>query len=200
MFSINPSNTLLVSSFHQLVESLQNSDQIESLKSTSAPIQIVNYKQPSRFQEYSLWNYQVSPPNSFTTQTMRSSSIGSSRSISPTSSLEAPLYNNKQVSKKQLPSSKTQFDVSKCIEKSVKILKSNPEKVIMCSFCKNNGEPEHIWRSHNIKDVHGKVTCPLLQVYKCPACGETGQNAHTITYCKKFKAQKRKEILSNQFK
>lgn len=198
MFNVN-SSTILVSSFHQLVDSLQNSSQLGSLNSKTVPVSIVNNQSQTSDQEYSLWNYQISPTNSSTAQSIYSSSIGSSRSISPMSSFETPVNIMSNRYKKELPSSKTQVDVSKYIEKRVKILKSNPNKVIMCSFCKNNGEPEHIWRSHSIKDVYGKVTCPLLKVYKCPACGETGQNAHTITYCKKMKTQKRNEILSKQF-
>jgi hypothetical protein len=96
------------------------------------------------------------------------------------------------------PSEKIQIDVSKYIQKTARILNRNPNKIILCSFCKNNGEPEHIYRSHMIKDISGRVTCPLLKEYKCPACGESGENAHTITYCKKFKAQKRNEIISRQ--
>ncbi|CAF1019957.1 unnamed protein product [Brachionus calyciflorus] len=101
-----------------------------------------------------------------------------------------------QVGKKlERPSEKIQIDVTKYIQKSSQILNKNPNKVILCTFCKNNREPEHIFRSHSIKDIRGRVTCPLLKEYKCPACGESGENAHTITYCKKLNTQKRNELL-----
>ncbi len=64
-----------------------------------------------------------------------------------------------------------------------------------CSFCKNNGESEKIYTSHTMKNSKGKVTCPLLKLYKCPICGQTGDSAHTITYCKKYKLLKRENML-----
>ena len=64
-----------------------------------------------------------------------------------------------------------------------------------CSFCKNNGEAEKIYTSHTMKNSKGKVTCPLLKIYICPICGQTGDNAHTITYCKKYKLLKRENML-----
>jgi len=54
---------------------------------------------------------------------------------------------------------------------------------LVCNFCKNNGEREAMYRSHNLKDHTGKVTCPVLRNYTCPKCGTRGDNAHTIKYC-----------------
>lgn len=51
-----------------------------------------------------------------------------------------------------------------------------------CTFCKNNNEPEFIYRSHRLKK-NGSVICPILWAYKCPLCNATGENAHTIKYC-----------------
>lgn len=44
----------------------------------------------------------------------------------------------------------------------------------ICVFCKNNGVPAKIFKSHNAK------TCPRLQSYTCPTCYNTG---HTVRYC-----------------
>lgn len=52
-----------------------------------------------------------------------------------------------------------------------------------CSFCKNNGEDESIYRTHTVKDKVGNVTCPFLFVYTCPHCKATGAKAHTISRC-----------------
>ncbi|KII70050.1 Nanos 1 [Thelohanellus kitauei] len=52
----------------------------------------------------------------------------------------------------------------------------------MCGFCKNNNEPEYIYRSHRLKR-NSKITCPILWLYTCPLCQATGENAHTIKYC-----------------
>ncbi|CAF0821174.1 unnamed protein product [Brachionus calyciflorus] len=125
------------------------------------------------------------------------SSIESSNSGSAMSSYTNNSYSHRSFqSKLERPSDKIKIDVTKYQEQSARILEKNPNKIILCSFCKNNGEPEHIYRSHSIKNIHGRVTCPLLKEYKCPVCGESGENAHTITYCKKLKAQKRIQILS----
>ena len=52
-----------------------------------------------------------------------------------------------------------------------------------CVFCKNNGESESVFNSHVLKDCRGKTVCPILRRYKCPLCGTSGDNAHTIKYC-----------------
>lgn len=31
----------------------------------------------------------------------------------------------------------------------------------------------------------GRVLCPRLRNYVCPACGSCGDNAHTLRYCEK---------------
>lgn len=70
-------------------------------------------------------------------------------------------------------------------------------KYTACSFCKNNGEPEHVYMSHPFKDTKGVIICPILKNYQCPMCGESGEKAHTITYCKQYKNVKRNRILNN---
>lgn len=55
-----------------------------------------------------------------------------------------------------------------------------------CQFCKNNGKSPTEYKSHELKDENGRVVCPVLKIYTCPICGETGSKAHTIKYCKRF--------------
>jgi len=50
-------------------------------------------------------------------------------------------------------------------------------------FCRNNGEAEAVYTSHQLKDPEGAVTCPILYIYTCPICGANGKSAHTIKYC-----------------
>lgn len=52
-----------------------------------------------------------------------------------------------------------------------------------CVLCRNNGEPAHVYNQHILKDGSGRVTCPVLRKYKCPLCGKSGDDAHTIRYC-----------------
>lgn len=52
-----------------------------------------------------------------------------------------------------------------------------------CGFCRRNKEKESIYRSHRLKDQHGKVVCPQLFKYRCELCGATGSEAHTRSYC-----------------
>ena len=52
-----------------------------------------------------------------------------------------------------------------------------------CNFCKKNGESREVYCSHQLRDDVGRVTCPVLFRYRCPWCGATGENAHTVSYC-----------------
>lgn len=70
-------------------------------------------------------------------------------------------------------------------------LKANLKKPACqeCVFCKNNGESENIYKSHVLKDIYGRVQCPILRLYQCPICGNPGgDKAHTIRYCPKNKS------------
>ena len=68
-------------------------------------------------------------------------------------------------------------------------LKVKGDKI--CVFCRNNGENEAVYSTHQLKDAQGRVTCPVLYIYTCPICGATGEHAHTIKYCP-MNAQDRK--------
>ena len=63
--------------------------------------------------------------------------------------------------------------------------KSQKKPTTFCAFCKNNGESEVVYNSHQLKDERGRVVCPILFYYKCPQCGAYGENAHTLKYCPK---------------
>ena len=63
-----------------------------------------------------------------------------------------------------------------------RIPQSSPTGLV-CVFCRNNGETEAVYTSHQLKDKLGRVTCPILRAYTCPTCGSNGDNAHTIKYC-----------------
>ncbi|KAG7526978.1 hypothetical protein JOB18_047548 [Solea senegalensis] len=52
-----------------------------------------------------------------------------------------------------------------------------------CCFCKQNGETPRVYLTHRLKSVDGRVTCPILRNYTCPACEASGDRAHTLRYC-----------------
>ncbi|KAI6652661.1 nanos 1 [Oopsacas minuta] len=56
-------------------------------------------------------------------------------------------------------------------------------RVKLCVFCRNNGEPESVFKTHILKDANGRVNCPVLRAYTCPTCGASGDDAHTLKYC-----------------
>lgn len=60
---------------------------------------------------------------------------------------------------------------------------ANLSATSFCGFCRNNGESEAVYKLHRLKDISGRVTCPVLRVYVCPICQATGDNAHTLKYC-----------------
>ncbi|KAI5643492.1 nanos RNA binding domain-containing protein [Phthorimaea operculella] len=56
----------------------------------------------------------------------------------------------------------------------------------MCTFCRKNGETPIVYMTHSVKEKVGNkyvVSCPILRSHICSTCGESGDNAHTITYC-----------------
>ena len=66
-----------------------------------------------------------------------------------------------------------------------------------CQFCRNNGESANVYKSHMFRDYRGKVLCPILKLHQCPICGESGEKAHTITYCKMYKASRLNSFIKN---
>eukprot|EP00092_Neocalanus_flemingeri_P016138 GFUD01017466.1.p1 GENE.GFUD01017466.1~~GFUD01017466.1.p1 ORF type:complete len:263 (-),score=75.72 GFUD01017466.1:80-868(-) len=52
-----------------------------------------------------------------------------------------------------------------------------------CKFCHSNGESVAQYRSHQLKNASGLVTCPVLRSFICPICKATGDFAHTQRYC-----------------
>lgn len=54
-----------------------------------------------------------------------------------------------------------------------------------CGFCRSNGEAQELYLNHMLRDMNGNVTCPVLRAHQCEVCGESGNKAHTKTYCPK---------------
>merc|ERR1712142_1434152 len=57
----------------------------------------------------------------------------------------------------------------------------------VCKFCYSNGEAESQYRTHQLKNSSGLVTCPVLRSFTCPICKATGDFAHTQRYCPRNK-------------
>jgi hypothetical protein len=127
----------------------------------------------------------ISPP---------SSEISSSSFESPNMSFNRKYGKERHTPKKALPIRSETVDLTEHIENAKK-LKQISNKVLYCTFCKNNGEKEEVYCSHLLKDSTGKITCPVLKTHVCPICHETGEKAHTLTYCKDFKKARRNQFL-----
>lgn len=137
--------------------------------------------------------------SSILSSNMSSSSSSSSHISSPNSetsdskSESFSIYGSKLSRKKrELPVRSEAIDIKEILENAKK---GKNSKNMFCTFCKNNNEKEEVYTSHLLKDASGKITCPILKHHKCPICGACGDDAHTITYCKKYKNQKRIQVL-----
>lgn len=99
---------------------------------------------------------------------------GSSTTMSPASTVSnSPTNNSPLMEYLSLQEKRRSMRAAKAV--------NNRNKV--CVFCKNNGETLSVYSSHVLKDINGKVICPILRKYACPFCGTSGDNAHTIKYC-----------------
>lgn len=54
---------------------------------------------------------------------------------------------------------------------------------LQCNFCKKNGETVANYSSHQLRNENGIIECPILRSHVCKFCQETGDNAHTLSYC-----------------
>ena len=53
-----------------------------------------------------------------------------------------------------------------------------------CTFCPGFGATLLFSRSHRIRSLDGKVTCPVLRAYNCRLCNNGGgDDAHTEGFC-----------------
>ena len=64
------------------------------------------------------------------------------------------------------------------------------DNIKYCRFCQNNGEEEVVFLSHATKENNGTVICPILREYICPVCGQSGDKAHTVSYCPNIRRSK----------
>lgn len=76
---------------------------------------------------------------------------------------------------------------------------SVPSAKFHCNFCENNGESQKVYQSHPLKDSLGKVVCPVLRLYTCPKCGESGDYAHTNKYCPETQRRQKERKISKCF-
>jgi hypothetical protein len=168
-------------------KTIQEEQQKSNFRPITKKTKIINYNQQSS-------NY--STPSSVSSSSTTPSSVlpspVSSSYNSPNFSLNRKY--NKQTPKKVLPVRSEAIDLSEHIQ-NAKNLKEKANKVLYCTFCKNNGESEEVYSSHVLKDSTSKITCPVLFAFVCPICGESGDKAHTLTYCKNYKKSKKTSLI-----
>jgi len=70
---------------------------------------------------------------------------------------------------------------------SLLTIKKMMNQMDVCKFCHSNGEAEAQYKSHQLKNSSGLVTCPVLRSFVCTICKATGDFAHTQRYCPRNK-------------
>ena len=172
----------LVSSFQQLVEMLKlNNQYSDSELNLNEVIE--------KRQRLSSTGSTMSPKS-----TSSSMCQESSMQKSPNSSTDSINFPTPRLTKKFLRSEQVKINDSQFQNSSKQSQKNKP---LFCQFCKNNGEPAQIYTSHLFRDFKGKVCCPILRQHQCPLCGESGDKAHTFTYCRKYKNSKLNSLIKN---
>lgn len=145
-------------------EKKKNEVAVEALSSTSS-------FSPSYSPFSSTCGGSISPALSFTTLSSMSSfsSCPSSSASSSPSPSPPPLFGNFGGDHDDL-----------MLKKKAAAAISPPMR---CNFCRKNGEPVVSYSSHRLHNDDGTTQCPVLRSLVCKICAETGENAHTISYC-----------------
>lgn len=60
------------------------------------------------------------------------------------------------------------------------VSRNAPLPHLYCKLCQDAGKPESVFRSHRVRDRHGKTTCTYLLSLVCRRCNGTG---HTQSHC-----------------
>ena len=65
-----------------------------------------------------------------------------------------------------------------------------------CTFCPGFGVTFLFSRSHRIRSLDGKVTCPVLRAYNCSLCNNGGgDDAHTEGFCPTLPNPKKPKVV-----
>lgn len=151
-----------------------------------------NHSISTETSDYATYSSIVSPNLSSSSSTYSQMSSPNSDSCDSKSDSKSTYASKLSKKKRELPVRSEGIDIKELLDN---VKKGKNSKNMFCTFCKNNNEKEEVYTSHLLKDSAGKITCPILKHHKCPICGAHGGDAHTITYYKKYKNQKRIQVL-----
>lgn len=89
--------------------------------------------------------------------------------------------------------------MSLAVNKRKNAYKATGKENLHCQWCFNANQPEHVVKSHNIKNNMGIVICQMLLNHQCSICKNYG---HAISKCpilkEESKVRKREEYLKRK--
>ena len=71
--------------------------------------------------------------------------------------------------------------MSRRINKEVRVKEA---RTMLCTHCKNMGEPKAVYEGHSVRDSKGIILCPKIKKNVCNNCKKTGHLSSHCTFAK----------------
>jgi hypothetical protein len=71
--------------------------------------------------------------------------------------------------------------MSRRVNKQVRV---KEVRTMLCTHCKNMGEPKAVYEGHMVRDAKGLISCPKIKKNICNNCKKTGHLSSHCTFTK----------------
>ena len=78
--------------------------------------------------------------------------------------------------------------MSRRVQSNNKNVRVKEARAMLCTHCKNMGEPKAVYEGHAVRDLKGLISCPKIKKNVCNNCKKTG---HLSSHCTFVKSEHR---------